>query len=73
MPVTVVCAAQCRLQPSPAEAHAALSHCADAPADLAGAEVLPLLCPKSGGEMTIIAFVTEAVVDREILGYPDDR
>jgi hypothetical protein len=28
-----------------------------------------LLCPKCGGEMRIIAFITEAVVIREILGY----
>ena len=31
-------------------------------------EVLPLLCPKCGGEMRIIAFVTEAVAIRKILG-----
>ncbi len=31
-------------------------------------EVLPLLCPKCGGEMRIIAFITEAVAIREILG-----
>ncbi len=32
-------------------------------------EVLPLLCPRCGGEMRIIAFITEAVVIREILGH----
>ena len=32
-------------------------------------EVLPLLCPKCGGEMRIIAFITEAVVIRKILGH----
>ena len=32
-------------------------------------EVLPLLCPKCGGEMKIIAFITEAMVIREILGH----
>lgn len=32
-------------------------------------EVLPLLCPKCGGEMKIIAFITEGTVIREILGH----
>jgi hypothetical protein len=32
-------------------------------------EVLPLLCPKSGGEMKIIAFITEGTAIREILGH----
>jgi len=32
-------------------------------------EVLPLLCPKCGGAMKIIAFITETVVIREILGH----
>ena len=32
-------------------------------------EVLPLLCPKCGGEMKIIAFINEAVVIREILNH----
>ena len=32
-------------------------------------DVLPLVCPKCGGEMKIIAFLTEAVVIREILGH----
>ena len=32
-------------------------------------EVLPLLCPKCGGEMKIIAFITEGAVIREILGH----
>ncbi len=32
-------------------------------------EALPLLCPRCGGEMKIIAFITEAVVIREILGH----
>ena len=32
-------------------------------------EVLPLLCPQCGGAMKIIAFITEAVVIREILGH----
>ena len=32
-------------------------------------EVLPLLCPKCEGEMKIIAFITETVVIREILGH----
>lgn len=32
-------------------------------------EVLPLLCPNCGGEMRIIAFITEAVAFREILGH----
>ena len=32
-------------------------------------EVLPLVCPQCGGEMKIIAFITEAVVIREILGH----
>ncbi len=32
-------------------------------------EVLPLLCPKRGGEMKIIAFITEGTVIREILGH----
>ncbi len=31
--------------------------------------VLPLLCSQCGGEMRIIAFITEAVVIREILGH----
>ena len=31
-------------------------------------EVLPLLCPKCGGDMRIIAFITEGPV-REILGH----
>ena len=30
-------------------------------------EVLPLLCPKCGGDMRIIAFITEGPVIREIL------
>lgn len=30
-------------------------------------EVLPLVCPKCGGEMKIIAFITEPRVIREIL------
>ena len=32
-------------------------------------EVLPLLCPKCGGVMRIIAFITEGTVIREILGH----
>jgi len=32
-------------------------------------EVLPLLCPKRGGEMRIIAFIIEGTVIREILGH----
>lgn len=32
-------------------------------------EVLPLLRPKSGGEMRIIAFINEDPVIREILGH----
>jgi hypothetical protein len=32
-------------------------------------EALPLLCPKCGGEMKIIAFITEGTVVREILGH----
>ena len=32
-------------------------------------EVLPPVCPQCGGEMKIIAFITEAVVIREILGH----
>jgi len=32
-------------------------------------EVLPLLCPNCGGEMRIIAFITEASAIREILGH----
>ncbi len=32
-------------------------------------EVLSPVCPKCGGEMRIIAFITEAVVIREILGH----
>jgi len=32
-------------------------------------EVLPLTCPQCGGAMKIIAFITEAVVMREILGH----
>ncbi len=32
-------------------------------------EVLPLVCPQCGGEMQIIAFITEAVVIREILNH----
>ena len=32
-------------------------------------EVLPLLCPKCGGEMWIIAFITEEAVIWEILGH----
>lgn len=32
-------------------------------------EVLPLGCPKCGGQMKIIAFITEAVVIQEILGH----
>ena len=32
-------------------------------------EVLPLLRPKCGGEMRIIAFITEGAVIREILGH----
>ncbi len=32
-------------------------------------EMPPLLCPKCGGEMRIIAFITEAVMIREILGH----
>ena len=32
-------------------------------------EVLPLVCPKCGGEMRIIAFITEGPVIREILGH----
>ena len=35
-------------------------------------EVLPLLCPQCGGEMRIIAFITEAAVIREILGDMDE-
>jgi hypothetical protein len=35
-------------------------------------EVLPLLCPQCGGERRIIAFITEAVVIREILGHLDE-
>ncbi len=34
-------------------------------------EAFPLLCPKCGSEMRIIAFITEAVVVRDIL--PDIR
>lgn len=32
-------------------------------------EVLPLVCPKCGGEMKIIAFINEPLVIREILGH----
>jgi hypothetical protein len=32
-------------------------------------EVLPLLCPKCGGDMRIIAFINEGPVIREILGH----
>ena len=32
-------------------------------------EVLPLLCPQCGGEMRIIAFITEGTAIREILGH----
>jgi len=32
-------------------------------------EVLPLLCPRCGGEMRIIAFITEAAVIRAIPGH----
>jgi hypothetical protein len=32
-------------------------------------EVLPLLCSKCGGEMRIIAFITEGTAIREILGH----
>ena len=32
-------------------------------------EVLPLVCPKCGGEMRIIAFITEGPVIREILAH----
>ncbi len=32
-------------------------------------EVFPLLCPKCGGEIRIIAFITEALAVREILAY----
>ena len=32
-------------------------------------EVLPLLCPKCGGEMRIIAFITGAVAIRDILSH----
>ena len=32
-------------------------------------EVLPLLCPKCGGDMRIIAFITEGPVIREILDH----
>jgi hypothetical protein len=31
--------------------------------------VFPLLCPKCGGEIRIIAFINEAVAVREILSY----
>jgi hypothetical protein len=31
--------------------------------------VLSLMCPKCGGEMRIIAFITEAIVIREILSH----
>jgi len=32
-------------------------------------EVLPLLCPRCGGAMRIIAFITEAAVIQAILGH----
>lgn len=32
-------------------------------------EVLPLVCPKCGGDMRIIAFINEGPVTREILGH----
>ena len=32
-------------------------------------EVLPLVCPKCGGQMRIIAFISEGPVIREILGH----
>ena len=32
-------------------------------------EVSPLLCPQCGGAMKIIAFISETVVIREILGH----
>lgn len=32
-------------------------------------EVFPLVCPKCGGEMRIIAFITEGASIREILGH----
>lgn len=35
-------------------------------------EVLPLVCPKCGGEMKIIAFIAEGAAIREILGYLDE-
>lgn len=36
-------------------------------------EALPLLCPKCGGEMRIIAFINEGPVIREILGRVGER
>ena len=36
-------------------------------------EVLPLLCPQCGGEMKIIAFITEAVAIREMAGVEPDE
>ncbi len=36
-------------------------------------EVFPLLCPRCGGEMRIIAFITEAVVIRKILGHRGEQ
>jgi len=35
-------------------------------------KVLPLLSPKCGGEMRIIAFITEGPVIREIPGHPGE-
>lgn len=32
-------------------------------------EVLPLVCPKCGGDMRIIAFINEGPVIRQILGH----
>ena len=32
-------------------------------------EVLPLVCPKCGGDLRIIAFINEGPVIREILGH----
>ena len=34
--------------------------------------VLPLLCPKCGGKMRIIAFITEGTAIREILAHLDE-
>jgi hypothetical protein len=67
--------------PAPASASAERSQAAEEPIHLRAAryawalllariyEVFPLLCPKCGGEIRIIAFINEAMAVREILAY----